>query len=545
MACSEGSSSGGSSSDDAPTQSEQGSSTGGDDASSSAYPSSGPPGDPDQTIDKADVDAAVEQFGPIAEDALERTGVPGVAVSVVYDDEVVMSEGFGVRELGTDERVGADTVFQLASVSKPLGSAVVASIVGDEVIDWDEPITEVDSSFELADPWVSEHVTFADMYAHRSGLPEHAGDILEDLGGDRQEVLEALRYFPLSPFRATYAYTNAGLTEAGVSAAEAAGSSWTEASEARLYEPLGMNRSSSSFEDYMEYSDRAIPHVRDDRGDWIVAPQQRDAQAQSPAGGASSTVNDMAQFARMQLGAGTFEDKQIVDEEALLATRTPHVTSGPPRSPSARSSFYGLGWNVSYDDHGRTRLGHSGAFVMGAATTIAMVPNEDLAVVVLTNGQPVGLDLALAETFVDLASEGEVSRDWVELYGEVIEATIYPEPEVDYTDPPADPAPPADSDTYLGDYENDIYGTLQIAEGSDGDLQLTVGPDDSTFTFKHYDGDTFWFMPTGGASIAENALHATGVVFEVPDGSEQAESVTVQWLEGESPGEGVGTFERS
>ncbi len=510
-----------------------------------AYPEEGPPGDPAQSIDRTGVEAAVEEFEPIAQDALAQSGVPGMSVAVIFDDEVVFTGGYGVRELGSDEAIDADTVFQLASVSKPLGSAVVASIVGDDLIEWDQPVTEIDPTFELADPWVTEHVTFADLYSHRSGLPEHAGDLLEDLGFDREAMLEGLRNYPLSPFRATYHYTNAGLTEAAVTAATAAETTWEDASTERLYEPLGMSDSSSSFDDYMAADDRAKPHVRDEQGEWIVTPDQRDPQAQSPAGGASSTANDMAQFMRMELASGMFDGEEVVAEEALLQTHEPHIATGPPRSPSARSSFYGLGWNVGYDDQGRTQLSHSGAFALGAATTIKMVPNENLAVVVLTNGQPVGLDPAMVDIFIDLATDGQVSRDWVGLYGELIEATIYSPPEVDYSQAPADPDPPRELEAYVGEYNSDIYGTLDIIEGSDGDLTLTVGPDEDSFTLKHYDDDTFWFMPTGGNNIAENALYPTGVIFDVPDDEGPAESVTVEWLEGESPGLGIGTFTRS
>jgi hypothetical protein len=200
---------------------------------------------------------------------------------------------------------------------------------------------------------------------------------------------------------------------------------------------------------------------------------------------------------------------------------------------------------VSYDDRGRTRLGHSGAFVLGAATTITLVPGEDLGVVVLTNGQPVGLDQAMAEAFVDLATDGQVSRDWMGLYHDAITAQIYPQPDVDYTDAPADPDPPADLDAYVGDYDSEIYGPLQVSEGAQGSLEATMGPEELTFELKHYDGDTFWFEPSGGASIGENALYPTGVVFDLEQGSQRAGSVTVEWLEGESPGEGIGTFERS
>ena len=103
-------------------------------------------------------------------------------------------------------------MFQLASLSKPLGSTVVAHQVGENAISWDTPIVEKLPWFALSDPAVTKMVTVGDMYSHRSGLPDHAGDLLEELGYDRRQVLDKLRDYPLDPFRISYAYTNFGLT---------------------------------------------------------------------------------------------------------------------------------------------------------------------------------------------------------------------------------------------------------------------------------------------------------------------------------------------
>ncbi len=102
----------------------------------------------------------------------------------------------GVRAAGSDEPVDADTVFQLASMSKPVGATVVAQQVGEGSIGWDTPVIEHLPTFALADPYVTEHATVGDLYAHRSGLPDHAGDDLEDLGYDRAQVIERLRFLP-------------------------------------------------------------------------------------------------------------------------------------------------------------------------------------------------------------------------------------------------------------------------------------------------------------------------------------------------------------
>ena len=123
--------------------------------------------------------------------------MPGVAVAVVYKDEVIFSKGYGVREVGKPEKVDENTVFQLASVSKPLASTVVAAAVGEKAATWTEPVITYRPWFALNDPYVTEHATLADLFWHRSGLSEGAGDLLEDLGWDRDYILGKLDQQPL------------------------------------------------------------------------------------------------------------------------------------------------------------------------------------------------------------------------------------------------------------------------------------------------------------------------------------------------------------
>jgi len=111
-------------------------------------------------------------------DAIDRTGVPGMAIAVVCQHRVVYSKGFGGREVGRPEAVDADTVFQPASVSTPLASTVIAEVVGHNVIGWDDPSRGSNPAFALRDPHVTEHATLADLLSHRSGLYTDAGDLL-------------------------------------------------------------------------------------------------------------------------------------------------------------------------------------------------------------------------------------------------------------------------------------------------------------------------------------------------------------------------------
>ena len=481
------------------------------------------------------VAAAVGRLDALVEQTMEQTGVPGIAVAVVYQDEVVALKGFGVREAGQEARVDADTVFQLASLSKPVASTVVSSVVGDGRFSWDDPIVRHHPSFAMSDPWVTSQVTARDLFAHRSGLPEHAGDLLEDIGYDRAAVLHRLRYQqPAYSFRAGYEYTNFGLTAGAEAAARAAGLPWEELSDARLYRPLGMTSTSSRFADYAAAPNRAHTHVLENGR--YAAKYTRDADAQSPAGGVSSSVRDMAQWLRLQLGNGTVDGRQLVDGEALADTHRPHsVANAAPYPATGRTGFYGLGWNVSYDSAGRLHLSHSGAFALGAATAVYLVPTEEIGIVVLTNAAPRGVPEALALSFLDLALQGSLERDYVTLLAPFFAELDKPKygTTVDYAAPPASPAPSLALDAYAGTYANDLYGPIAI-ELADGGLVLRAGPNRTPFAMRHWDRDTFLYQPTG-----ENAYGPSGVIFEIgPDG--RASGVRIEYFDIH----GQGTFTR-
>ncbi|MEU0400880.1 serine hydrolase [Streptomyces sp. NPDC006197] len=487
-----------------------------------------PPAQPPPRLDDADVKRAVDRLDGVVRDAMKRTGAPGVAVAVVHDGKVVHLKGYGVRKAGESAAVDADTVFQLASVSKPIASTVVSGAVG--VDGWAEPVAPNVPDFKLKDPWVTSHVTAADLFAHRSGLPDHAGDLLEDLGYDRAYILSHLRYEPLTPFRASYAYTNFGLTAAAQAVADEKGVPWEKLAADTLYKPAGMNSTSSRFQDFAKASDRAWGHVKVD-GAW-KAEFVRNPDAQSPAGGVSSSARDMATWLRLQLANGKLDGKQIVDAAALERTHWPESVSNPPHAPAGRTGFYGLGWNVSYDDEGRLRLSHTGAFAEGAHTNVTMLPGEQLGIVVLTNTSPVGVADAVALDFFDIAQTGKVSRDWIPL----VDALYQQEADAgrsktDYAHPPSGAAPAKAADTYAGTFENSYYGRAKVVAATDGTLTLQLGPKPQSYRLTHYDGDTFSF-PTAG----ENAVGPTGVTF-TPDGK----SFTVEYLNHE----GLGKFTRT
>lgn len=465
----------------------------------------------------ATVQRAVARLDTLVPQLMARTGVPGVAVSVVYRGQTLYARGFGVRKLGEGAPVDADTVFQLASVSKSVGATVMAAHMPGSAaggtIGWDTPIGQALPGFALAypDPGLNARLTLGDLYSHRSGLHEHAGDQLEDLGYSRAEILQRLRWASLGR-HGDYAYTNFGLTAAAEGMARAMGTDWAMLSEQTLYRPLGMARTSSRYADFAARGNRAWGHVQID-GDYDsygAQPARYQAQdpprqpdAQSPAGGASSSVADMARWMALVLDNGRWRGQALASAAALQAATTAR--------PGGK---YGYGFNAGPDPHGHPSFSHSGAFLLGAGTTFILWPQEGLGITVLTNAQPRGLAEAIALTFGEQAL-GDVpgpapSRDWLAFMQGQMHDMYRPEGRLAGQAPPALPAPPQALAHYTGRYANAYYGEARVALSRDGGaLVLTLGPAQTQYPLHHWDADQFAFdlqgenAPSGSISALE------------------------------------------
>jgi CubicO group peptidase (beta-lactamase class C family) len=446
------------------------------------------------------VDNAVAKLDGIADELMKKSGIPGMAVAVVHGGKTLYAKGFGVKDVRTGEPVDPDTVFQLASLSKPLAATVVAHQVGVNAVGWDTPIVSKLPWFALSDPAVTQMVTVGDMFSHRSGLPDHAGDLLEDLGYDRRDVLERLRQLPLNPFRISYAYTNFGFTAGAEAVAVGTGKSWEDLSEQVLYGPLGMGSTSSRFADYEARPNRAVGHIH---VDGKYQPRYvRDPDQQAPAGGASSSVNDMTHWLAMVLADGSYDGRKIVDNKALLPAVTPQIVSSPATEPAMRSGFYGYGFNVGSTSAARMELSHSGAFELGSGTNFVILPSADVAIVALTNATPAGVPEALTAEFADLVQFGEVREDWFQLYNPFFVKDEQPTGSLVGKRPPANPTPAAPLSSYVGTYRNDYWGPAAVTV-TGGRLQLALGPK-LVVPLEHWDGNTFQF-----SMVTENAPPGT------------------------------------
>ncbi len=218
-----------------------------------------------------------------------------------------------------------------------------------------------------------------------------------------------------------------------------------------------MSSTSSRFADYEAHDDRAVAHQLVDGK--YVADAVRNPDAQSPAGGVSSSVNDMGKWLAMLLADGTFEGKEIVSPESLLPAVSPQMVSSPPQSMDSRPGSYGYGFNVSTTPAGRVSLSHSGGFQLGVATNFVAIPSADVAIVALTNGSPIGIPESLTAEFADLVQFGEIREDWRSLYRQAIAPMDEPEGSLVGQTAPREPGTTAAAPHLRGHLRQPVLGS--------------------------------------------------------------------------------------
>tara|TARA_R100000027_G_scaffold32556_1_gene23843 strand:- start:324 stop:1889 length:1566 start_codon:yes stop_codon:yes gene_type:complete len=489
----------------------------------------------DVPLDQA-VQDSIPKLQALAEEAMASNQLPGMAIGVVYKDQVVFLEGYGTRRVGEGLPVDENTVFLMASLSKPMTTSIVAVAVGQGIVEWDDTIITYDPDFALSDEGVTRLVTINDLFSHRSGLPGHAGDKLEDLGYTREEILERLRLLePEYSFRDGYAYTNFGFTQGAVTVAMAADQEWESMAEELMFQPLGMESTSFRYEDYLAAENRADIHVETSPGVWENL-FSRNPDAQAPAGGLSTTINDYTQWMRMQLAEGKLGTTEIVDADALQHTWEPQSITGYNRA-ARRASFYGTGWGVGTDPDAGFRISHSGAFELGVRTSVTLHPDQELGIAVITNGGDHGIPEAICAAFIDYVYRGEQQRDWIQFGNESFQSMTAESYGYggDYSQPNADAQPARDLESYLGTYSNPFWGDVVVLKDEEGQgLYFEMGPRPEKFPLQHWDGDVFLYQPTGemSGSVTGRTSQFTFVV----DEESQADQVEIEYYAVDSDG---------
>ena len=327
----------------------------------------------------ADLDARVKRV-------MDAYAVPGLSLAIVLGDEVVVAKGYGVRERGKSDRVDADTAFAIASNTKAFVGTTLALLDHEKALDLDDRVADRLPWFRTWNACTTGEMRVRDLVTHRSGLDTWAGDLMW-IGStiDTRTLLSRLRHLPAVGLREKYGYSNLMFVVAGEVIREVTGKPWDAVVKARLLDPIGMTRTTTSLPALAEMDNVATPHAKHGEVDQVDVYLSMDNAG--AAGALNSTAADMGRWLRVQLGDGRIAGKAIVPPEVLAATRVPHTPIPVPKDDPFGRHFqaYGLGW-VLHDYRGRGIVTHSGG-LPGMTSRVMMVPEERLGVVVLTNSE--------------------------------------------------------------------------------------------------------------------------------------------------------------
>jgi CubicO group peptidase (beta-lactamase class C family) len=461
--------------------------------------------------------AALEGFAEEVERALTDFELPGLAMAVVVDGEVVLSRGWGVRDLGTGEPVTEDTLFAIGSCTKAFTTMVLGTLVDEGVIEWDEPVITYLPDFRLQDDHATRNLTVRDLVTHRSGLPRH--DFLwYNASYTREELVHRLRYLqPFADLRERYHYQNLMFLAAGYLAEQVSGRTWEDLVRERIFTPLGMERSNFSVRDSEVDDDHATPHS--ERDDLMQTIPFRDITTVGPAGSINSSVAEMARWLMLQLGEGTLDDRQVVQPSTAREMFTPQtVMSGFPTDKDSFLTSYGLGWALTaYRGHYRA---HHGGGIDGFVAMTTVMPLDGVGIIALSNSDTTGAAELATRHALDRILELD-ERDW---FGEALERKQKGEEVADQAEEKMEVArkegtsPSRGLEEYAGDYEHPGYGLVTI-ELADGALHATYN--DITSPLEHWHFDTF--NATGESD--DPAMKDTKVLFRADVAGEISELV--------------------
>jgi CubicO group peptidase (beta-lactamase class C family) len=417
--------------------------------------------------------------------AMQKWEVPGVALSIVKDGEVVLTRGYGVCELGKEHPVTAETLFPLASCAKTFSAATVGLLVDEGKLEWDDPVVRHLPDFELADPYLTKHLTLRDLLSHRTGLQRC--DLLGDGASiELAEMLRRLKHVPVvAELRTKYTYSNSMYDVLDEVVARVSRQPTSEVTNSRLFQPLGMKSTASS--SGFPVDRVALRHWRSDAG--IVS---RGADL-----GIHSTVKDCAQWLKLQLAEGEIDGQRLIQRETVRqmhALQFSIPVAARPTDNIYAAHFYGtgLGWfNQDYRGCKVVLKGGSWGSIM------ALLPDEQLGIVVLSNLDLESLPGMLMYDVFDAYLVGPKqawNRDkwdtW--LRNEPPGFAYRPRDEARARlekSRVAGTVPGHALEAYAGVFESKLYGRIEVLH-ENGRLSLMVG--EFTTKLAHWQGESFY-----------------------------------------------------
>ncbi|HCI82966.1 MAG TPA: serine hydrolase [Ktedonobacter sp.] len=428
----------------------------------------------------------LQSFDDFVRTTMQEWKLPGLAIAIVKDGNILFSQGFGKRNIAQDLDVTPKTLFAIGSCTKAFTATAMGILVDEGKLDWDTPVRNYLPSFKMHDTVATERMTSRDLLTHRSGLPRH--DLAwYNSSRSRKEMFDSLQYLePTKDFRTFWQYQNLMYMTAGYLVGEIAGTSWEEFVQQRILTPLGMTTSTYTIAGMRQTDDNALPYkeVKDE----VQETHYYEAfDAVAPAGAINSSVEEMCAWLLLQMNKGKHGNTQIVSEAQLAQIHTPYMVIPDPKRYTELSYVnYALGWMV-YAYKGNTVVQHSGG-IDGFSALTTFLPDDKLGIVVLTNMGSCPVHTIITNNAIERLL-GLEQGDWNTRVKKQVEETkevLAKAKEQHLSDRISDTHPSHKLDAYTGEFENPGYGKLSV-EQVNGRLQVTYNTFTRALTHYHYD----------------------------------------------------------
>lgn len=340
------------------------------------------------TIRLGEAEAEADALASYIGDIMPQFDIPGAVVGVVQDGRIVMLQGFGVRDRGAGAALTLDTRMMIGSVGKTMTTLLIADLVEDGRLRWDQPVQDILPQFRVSDPALSQTITVENLVCACSGVPRRDLEFLFNADSlDAEKVIASLADFSFfTGFGEAFQYSNQLVATGGWVGAAADGAQWGQLdrgferlSRQRLFGPVGMDRTTLVPAEVAQDADHAVPHPMHGGGMRMPMAVETEnvLQPVAPAGAHWSTGRDMVRYLQTLLAKGvTPGGKRLVGKASLAKLWTPQV-------PVSATMSYGLGWFV--DDWRGLALVHHGGNTIGFTSDLAFLPDARSGIVVLTN----------------------------------------------------------------------------------------------------------------------------------------------------------------
>lgn len=439
----------------------------------------------------------VDKIESLIHSEMQRWDVPGLAIAIVVDGEPVMTKGFGVTHLQSNEKVDQQTQFGIASNSKAFNGALLGVLVDEEVLHWDDKVIKHIPSFRVRDIQRSYELTIRDVVSHRSGV-ESADTMWWKSTFPRDEMLQRIAHLEIKqPIRSGYLYNNLMVLLSGMTAEHATGKSWNTLVDEKLLSPLGMQNTTTTIKDLLPNGNFATPHARNIEGE-IVPTTWYNTDHIAPAASINSSAVDMAKWIQFWCNKGTVSNTTILSEKQWNEITSPQniLTTNYMNSIGRDINFmaYGLGFRL-YEYEGLKFVEHSG-HVVTFRSFVCMVPEKKFGISVLTNadtGLPNSLCYELVEQILHLEDKNWLDDAFqrYEKNSDENKEDIQKRNENRVID--TEPTLPLSS--YAGTYENPIYGTFEVMIKDNQLIHWYNNSEIFTGNLQHWHYDTFLMNP--------------------------------------------------